>query len=219
MTSLRLGIDEAGRGCVLGPMVFGACVIEEQDIGLLRSMGTKDSKRLSAKRRQSLRVELESTVVAWRTVAITAEVIDQRSINEIGKDTIVDLVCELKPDVVVIDAPVPPRGIPAYQNEIEHRLVERGMDSVQIIAENKADDTYPCCAAASIFAKTSRDERLGELAEEIGVDLGSGYPGDPRTIAFLKESWQRDQKFPAWVRTKWETVQRIVAESAQGRLF
>ena len=212
MTSLRLGIDEAGRGCVLGPMVFGACVIEEQDVDLLRSMGTKDSKRLSAKRRRSLRVELEATVIAWRTVAITAEVIDQRSLNDIGKDTIIDLVCELRPDVVVVDAPVPPRGIPAYQGELERRLRERGMHSVQVIA-------YPCCAAASIFAKTTRDERLVELAEQIGIDLGSGYPGDPRTIAFLKDSWQRDQNFPAWVRTKWETVQRIMAESAQGRLF
>lgn len=219
MTSLRLGIDEAGRGCVLGPMIFGACVIEETDVKRLRAMGTKDSKRLSAKRRRSLRVDLEATVVAWRTVAITAKVIDQRSLNDIGKDTIIDLVCELRPDVVVVDAPVPPRGIPGYKRDLERRLTERGMNSVQVIAENKADDTYPCCSAASIFAKTTRDARLAELAEQIGFDLGSGYPGDPRTIAFLKESWRRDQKFPVWVRTKWETVQRIMAESAQGRLF
>ncbi len=219
MTSLRLGIDEAGRGCVLGPMVFGACVIKEQDIERLRAIGTRDSKRLSAKRRQTLRAELEDIVVAWRTVDISARTIDQKSINDIGKDAIVDLVTELRPDVVVVDAPVPPRGIPAYRTQIERMLHERGAGSVRIIAENKADDTYPCCAAASIFAKTTRDERLAALAADSGFDLGSGYPGDPRTIAFLEQSWRREHGFPPWVRTKWETVRRIMAESAQGRLF
>ena len=200
-------------------MVFGACVIEEQDIETLRSMGTRDSKRLSAKRRRTLRAQLEECVVAWRTIEISARAIDQRSINDLGKDAIVDLVTELKPDVVVVDAPVPPRGIPAYRGELERMLALRGVNSVQIIAENKADDTYACCAAASIFAKTTRDQILADICTATGFNLGSGYPSDPRTVAFLQQSWQQDRAFPPWVRTKWETVRRIVAESAQGRLF
>ena len=138
-------------------MVFGACVIEEQDRDHLRALGTRDSKRLSPKRRKNLRNELERCVVAWRTLNITAEIIDRKSINEIGKDAIVELVLDLKPDVVVVDAPVPPRGLPEYRAELERRFTRHNLDSVQIIAENKADDTYPCCAAASIFAKTTRD--------------------------------------------------------------
>jgi len=200
-------------------MVFGACLIREEDVDRLRAMGTRDSKRLSAKKRQSLRAELQDSVVAWRTVEISARTIDQKSINNLGKEAIVDLVVELKPDVVIVDAPVPPRGIPTYRNQLEQMLEQRSADPVEIIAENKADDTYPCCAAASIFAKTTRDERLRCLAAESGYDLGSGYPGDPRTVAFLEQSWREEQGFPPWVRTKWETVRRIVAESAQGRLF
>ncbi len=219
MTSLRLGIDEAGRGCVLGPMVFGACLVRADDEAHLRTMGARDSKRLSPKRRQALRSQLEDTVLAWRTVTVTAEAIDSKSLNELGKIAIVDLVVELRPDVVVVDAPVPPRGIPAYARDLQARLAARGAGEVQIVAENKADDNHPCCSAASIFAKTTRDLAIAQLSESSGTDLGSGYPGDPRTRAFLEQTWQKEQSFPPWVRTKWETVRRIVAASSQGRLF
>ncbi len=219
MTSLRLGIDEAGRGCVLGPMVFGACLVREEDEQHLRELGTRDSKRLSSKKRRALRLVLEETVLEWRTVSVTATAIDNRSINELGKEAIVDLVVALQPDVVVVDAPVPPRGIPAYAHDLHERLARRGAAAVRIVAENKADDNHPCCSAASIFAKTTRDLELQALAEQSGSDLGSGYPGDPRTVAFLQQTWQEQQRFPPWVRTKWETVRRIVAESSQGRLF
>jgi len=219
MTCLRLGIDEAGRGCVLGPMIFGACLVREEDEAHLRAIGTRDSKRLSAKRRESLRRELEGLVVEWRTIAIGAEAIDSESLNELGKRAIVELVVELRPDVVVVDAPVPPRGIPAYAQDLHQRLVAHGAGHVKIVAENKADDNHPCCSAASIFAKTTRDLEISALSAQSGRNLGSGYPSDPRTRAFLEQTWQENQSFPPWVRTKWETVQRIVANSAQGRLF
>ncbi len=219
MNLLRLGIDEAGRGCVLGPMVFAACLVREDDEQQLRDLGARDSKRLSRKRRESLRSELEQRVLQWRTVEIGAQAIDNESLNELGKRAVVDLVVELQPDIVVVDAPVPPRGIPAYSHDLAERLAARGAAGVQIIAQNKADDIHPCCSAASIFAKTTRDERIDALSEQNGVDLGSGYPGDPRTRAFLEQTWQTRGSFPPWVRTKWETVQRIVAQSSQGRLF
>jgi ribonuclease HII len=219
MTCLRLGIDEAGRGCVLGPMIFGACLVRKEDEEHLRAIGTRDSKRLSPKRRETLRSELEGLVMEWRTIAIGAEAIDSQSLNELGKEAIVQLVVELRPDVVVVDAPVPPRGIPAYSRDLHERLSARGAGHVRIVAENKADDNHPCCSAASIFAKTTRDLALAELSAQSGRNLGSGYPSDPRTRAFLEQTWEENQNFPPWVRTKWETVRRIVAKSSQGRLF
>jgi len=204
---------------VLGPMVFGACLVREDDEERLRTLGTRDSKRLTRKKRRELRVMLEQTVLDWRTISVSATEIDARSLNELGKDAIVELVVELQPEVVVVDAPVPPRGIPAYARDLHERLAVRGAGAVRIVAENKADDTHPCCSAASIFAKTTRDLELQLLAEQSGSELGSGYPGDPRTVAFLRRTWQEQQRFPPWVRTKWETVRRIVAESSQGRLF
>ena len=204
---------------MLGPMVFGACLVEASDEPALLDLGARDSKKISRIRRGKLRIVLEDFVAAWRTLSFSPEEIDNNSLNELGKIAVVRLALELKPDVLVVDAPVPPRGIPAYRAELSRRLGEGGVGSVRVIAENGADDRYPCCSAASIFAKTTRDQILSELEEKAGESLGSGYPGDQKTIAYLQRVWDRDGHFPPFVRTKWETVRRIVAKPAQGSLF
>jgi ribonuclease HII len=215
----RLGIDEAGRGCVLGPMVFGACLVEEADEPSLRKMGARDSKKLSAKKRDALRGKLDAAAEAWRVVEVEPEVLDAESLGEITKRVIVELAVELRPDVLVLDAPVPPAQIPRYRVDLLERLRLAGVEGVQIIAENGADDTYPCCSAASIFAKTTRDARLAGIQEEVGSPIGSGYPSDPKTRAYLKHVWQTEGAWPPWVRTKWDTIRRVVAECAQPSLF
>lgn len=214
----RLGIDEAGRGCVLGPLVFGAFLVEESREPELRALGVKDSKRLSKAKRASLRGTLAEVGLAWSVLEIPPVTLDGESLGTLGKQAIVDLIARHQPTVVVLDAPVPPRGIPKFVEDLEARLAVRGL-TVEIIAENKADDTYPCCSAASVYAKTTRDARLKELQDEAGVPLGSGYPSDPVTQAWLRSVYSDTGAFPHFVRTKWETVRRLVGEGAQGRLF
>ena len=215
----RLGIDEAGRGCVLGPMVFGAFLVLEEDEPTLRAMGARDSKKVSAKKRQALRPKLEEAAQAWRVVEIQPAVLDGESLGEITKRVIVDLAIELRPDVLVLDAPVPPAQIPGYRTDLLRRLAARGLRGIEIIAENGADDTYPCCSAASILAKTTRDASLAAIQDVAGTPLGSGYPSDPKTRAYLKKVWLEQGSWPAWVRTKWDTIRRVVAECEQPRLF
>lgn len=214
----RLGIDEAGRGCVLGPLVFGALLVDEAREPELRALGARDSKRLSRKRRLALREPLAEVALGWGVLEIQPEEIDRRSLGLLGKEAIVSLVERFRPDVVVLDAPVPPRGIRAFRDDVAARLLARGL-TVEIVAENKADDTYPCCSAASIFAKTLRDERLAELEGRAGAPIGSGYPSDPVTRAWLEQVHRDTGGFPDFVRTKWETVRRLVGEGGQGRLF
>jgi len=215
----RLGIDEAGRGCVLGPLVFGACLVEESVEPRLKDLGVRDSKKLTRAQRDELREQIPPLVAAWTTVAVEPERIDSQSLGIIGKEVIVELALEYRPDVLVLDAPVPPNGIPNYKADIRGRLRDAGLFGIEIIAENGADDTYMCCAAASIFAKTTRDGRLAGIEQDVGEELGSGYPGDPKTKAYLAKVWEQERSWPPFVRTKWDTVRRIVAESAQGRLF
>ena len=214
----RLGIDEAGRGCVLGPMVFGALLVEEAKEPELRRLGAKDSKRLSKKRREALREPLAAASLGWGVVEIPATDIDGESMGVLGKEAIVALVERFRPTVVVLDAPVPPRGIPGFVADLERRFSERGL-AVEIVAENRADDTHPCCSAASVFAKTARDRRLAELEALAGVPLGSGYPSDPVTQRWLADVYAATGDFPDFVRTKWETVRRLVGDDGQGRLF
>jgi len=206
---------------VLGPMVFGAYLSTDSGEDALRGIGVRDSKKLSAKKRSVLREVLPGLAEDFRIVPVPPSELDARSLNEIGKDVIVRLAVALQPDVLILDAPVPPRGIPAYRRQILERLEEAGFDtsSLELIAENGADDTYPCCAAASILAKTHRDALLQQLEEAQGRPIGSGYPSDPKTVSFLKDLWARDGAWPPFVRTKWQTARRIVAESTQGRLF
>lgn len=216
----RLGIDEAGRGCVLGPMVYAGCLVELDDEPSLRAAGVRDSKKVPKKKRIELRPLVETTSVAFEIVPLEAKVLDATSLNELGKRVLVDLTVRLAPDILVFDAPVPPRQIPGYVKDLRARLEARGVSpELPIIAENGADDTYPCCAAASILAKTERDAILASLEAEAGEPIGSGYPGDPVTRAWLKRSYSPEAGFPHFVRTKWETAKRVVAESAQGSLF
>ena len=216
----RLGIDEAGRGCVLGPMVYAGCLVELDDEPSLTAAGVRDSKKVPKKKREELRGLVESTAQDFTIVPLAPRELDATSLNELGKRVLVDLTVALKPDILVFDAPVPPKQIPGYIKDLRARLEARGVSpDLPIIGENGADDTYPCCAAASILAKTERDAILAQLQEEAGEPIGSGYPGDPVTTAWLKRSYDPEVGFPHFVRTKWETAKRIVAESAQGSLF
>jgi len=200
-------------------MVFGACLVDESREMELRALGARDSKKLTPARRVALRSVLEDEVLAWRTMAFPPSDMETTSLNELGKRAAISLCLELQPDVLVIDAPVAPAGIPAYVAELRRRLDEGGATEVEIVAENGADDTHPCCSAASIFAKTTRDTTLAALQEEAGEALGSGYPGDAKTVDFLRRTWARDRQFPAFVRTRWGTVRNIVAADRQGHLF
>ncbi len=215
----RLGIDEAGRGCVLGPMVFGACLVQDTVEPTLKELGVRDSKKLTKEQRETLRGSIPEHVIRWETVAIEPPALDAESLGLIGKRVIIDLAVRFRPDVLVLDAPVPPKQIPRYRDELYERLEAAGVMGIEIVAENGADDTYMCCAAASIFAKTTRDARLRGIEDEVGIALGSGYPGDPKTTDFLRGHWTRERSWPSFVRTKWDTCRRIVAETAQGQLF
>ena len=229
MTTL-LGIDEAGRGCVLGPMVFGAFLTTVGGEEELRALGVRDSKKLSKKKRAALAERFVAAAAEGAeaanfgkhtTLSISPAELDARSLGEIGKEAIVRLALEFRPDVLILDAPVPPRGLPRYRSEMLERLAAAGLDirGLQLIAENGADDRYPCCAAASILAKTTRDAALLSIEVEAGRPIGSGYPSDPKTIAFLRETWAARGAWPPSVRTKWETARRIVAQTTQARLF
>ena len=201
-------------------MVFAGCLVEFGDEPSLRAAGVRDSKKVSRKKRDALRPLVERTAQEFRIVPLPPDVLDATSLNELGKRVLVDLTVLLRPDILVFDAPVPPKQIPAYVLDIRARLEARGVSAeLPIIAENGADDTYPCCSAASILAKTERDAILAGLEVEAGEPLGSGYPGDPITTAWLQRSYDPDRGFPHFVRTKWETARRIVAASAQGSLF
>jgi len=204
-----LGLDEAGRGSVLGPLVVGAYLHETDDLDrawtTLRAAGADDSKALTARRRDAAREALAALGTGAVRV-ITPAQIDAGNLNELEEHAFLELVAALRPDAVWLDAPVHPRGIPA----VRARLIARSGVRDWVI-EPKADATWPVVGAASIWAKTTRDAAIAAL----GPGVGSGYPSDPVTRAWLLARIRENAPLPACVRSRWETVESL----RQGSLF
>ena len=206
-----LGIDEAGRGCVLGPLVVAGYLVEGAREASLWEAGAADSKTLSPARRGEVRLALEALGHA-AVRPIDARAIDDGNLNRLEEDAIVDLVLETRPDRVVVDALGHPASLPATIVRLRER-VEPTVHAEWVV-EPKADAHHAPVAAASIFAKTTRDAALALLREEWGL-LGSGYPGDPVTRSWLTTWARRGEPWPSFVRTRWGTIERI----AQQELF
>ena len=201
-----LGIDEAGRGPVIGPLVVGGIVIPDEKLQILERMGIKDSKKLSPTRRKVLSRKLEN-MFEYETVEISAQDIDNLrakdvNLNEIEKIAMLKIISKLDADCIIIDSvDVKPKRL---ENEIKAIKPD-----TNIIAEHKADDKYLQVAAASIIAKYKRDliiEKIKKEYRHIG-EVGSGYPSDPKTRKFL-ENFSYDE-MPEIVRKSWKTVENI----------
>ncbi|MGQ9787848.1 MAG: ribonuclease HII [Candidatus Hadarchaeaceae archaeon] len=212
-----MGADEAGRGPVLGNMVLCGALFEHQDLEGLRAMGVKDSKQLSPGRREFLAKVIAEKARALEIVEIAPREIDvyrlvrKVNLNELEAQTFAGMINRLRPELVYLDSPDPNPGL------FERRVRKYLTFFPRIVAENFADQKYVAVAAASIVAKVRRDRCLAGLRRRYG-DLGSGYPADPVTIAFLKNWVRQHGSLPDFARRSWETARRIEEEWRRVRL-
>lgn len=214
---LILGLDEAGRGSVLGPLVVGAFLwraavdAELRDLSAqapLRAVGADDSKAMSHKRRVAVRSVLEP-IGQGIVRQVTARQIDAANINDLEEAAFISLVLQTRPDRLYLDAPVHPRGIPALQRRLARAIAAAGVAVPEMVVEPKADSTWPVVGAASIFAKVARDAAMARLSEEHGAALGSGYPSDPKSRRWISGFLARGEALPACVRTRWGTIEKL----------
>lgn len=206
---LVLGLDEAGRGAVLGPLVVGAFLLNDADLERLRATGVTDSKLLSASRREAL-LEPLAAIGRWAIEAIQPAQIDEGNLNTLEEDAFVRLILSLRPDRVIIDAPCNPRGIPAFCK----RLLSRLDYTPGLLVEPKADLNHHPCGAASVFAKVHRDQALRALGA--AERIGSGYPSDPVTRAWIQGFLSRGEALPDSVRRRWGTIGALQQQSLFG---
>ena len=216
---LVLGIDEAGRGPVVGSMMIAGVLADEDKLEELKSMGCKDSKMLSPSQREQIGKKIEITAKEIRLVEITANQIDSMrrvmSLNEIEARKIAELIekFENKPDKVIIDCPdpEPSRFLARLRKYLD-------VKDYQFVIEHKADVNYPIVSAASIMAKLARDMHVKELGEKYGLKLGTGYSHDEEAIKAIENFLEKDGKLPPFVRKSWETSKRIVEKKEQKKL-
>ena len=204
--NIEVGIDEAGRGCVLGSLFVGACCCLDTQLESVVQTGATDSKKLSAKKRVKILEQLEN-LVQTRYISISPQEIDNGNINTLEEEAFAKHIIHYQPDRVYIDAPVHPRGIPSFINRLKERLHKANISIPELIVEPKADLNYPIVGAASIVAKVYRDKSIEALGS-----VGSGYPSDPKTRNWIKGFFLRDEPLPASVRTRWGTIASIKAE-------
>lgn len=219
---LVAGVDDAGRGAAIGPLVIAGVLVDESDLPELISLGVRDSKLLSAHRREVLAPEIRRVVREFSVVKLSPRQIDDvvlngrklRKLNWLEAQTMAKVIETLKPDKAYVDA----------SDVLEERFKTHILDclpfKIPLVSEHKADRTYPVVSAASIIAKVERDTEIAEIARVHG-DFGSGYPSDQRTVNFLRRCLAKTGEYPDFVRKSWSPVKRVKSEeeSRQARLM
>jgi len=209
---MQVGADEAGKGPVLGPMVAAAVRAPPDAI----PDGVDDSKRLSSARRDELAARLRSAAAVDVGVAVVPPAriddpeTDMNSVTVAAQAEAIAAVAA-EGDAVTVDAG-------DVDAERFGRRVGSGVDAaVTIQSEHRADETHAHVAAASIVAKVERDARIEALADAYG-DVGSGYPSDERTRAFLAEYVRENGSLPDCARASWSTCDDVLAAAEQSSL-
>ncbi len=197
------GIDDAGRGPVLGPMVLAGVLIDEKDEHKLKDIGARDSKTLTPKRREELAKKIKKIVKSYHIVIIHASEIDHKlahgiNLNDIEALKAAEIIDKLNPGKVILDCPS--NNKKAWKNKVYEHIKNK---NIILICEHKAE-RFPPVGAASILAKVTRDEEVAKIQKIIPFDIGSGYSSDPRTQKFMKEHLNEYEEL---FRKSWSTYQ------------
>ncbi len=213
LTQRIAGIDEAGRGPVIGPLVIAGIVIEPSQEDALIEWGVRDSKQLTPRRRETLEQRIQQLAGQVEILEISAKEIDtqrqqRRSLNILEGQWMAQVLNRLNWDIAYVDAS--DVNAERYGRQISAQLKTKN----KVVSEHKADSAYPVVAAASVLAKVRRDMRIRELHRKYG-DFGSGYPNDPKTRKFLRDWIRTHNTFPDIVRKTWQTARDISAAYRQ----
>lgn len=206
---LVAGIDEAGRGSLVGPLVIACLIINNNNIKYLEEIGVKDSKMLSRKKRLELYKEIKKIADKVIIKKLTPKVIDARTnLNRLELYTIANILKDVRIDEIYIDS------FYRKPKKLEDTLANMLCYKTRIYAEHKADANNLVVGAASIIAKVNRDKEIDKL--RVYGNIGSGYPSDEVTIKFVEEWIKKNKHYPEFVRKSWKTIKRI--DTLQSRL-
>jgi ribonuclease HII len=213
------GVDDAGRGPVIGPLVIAGVKIEEMKIDELRKLGVKDSKMLLASTRTRLSKEIPGIVEDYHIIELAATELDKivnrapkfQRLNLLEAKAMAQVIKKLNPDVAYVDSS------DTRPERFKNNILDCLSFTPRIVSEHKADINYAVVSAASIMAKVHRDERIDDLKREYG-EIGSGYAHDPATVRFLRSYYTEHGDFPSIVRRSWKTLRNIVADLSQTSL-
>lgn len=219
---LKLGIDDAGRGPVIGPMVLAGCLINEEAEKEFRKLGVKDSKQLTDKRREFLAEIIREKAETFEVIIIHPEEIDGKNAEGVKLNEVEAFACarivnkinqgfgEIK---VIIDCPSV--NISKWTDFVKTKI--ENLSNLDISCEHKADRNHIAVSAASILAKSTREKEMSKLREKYGEFIGSGYCSDPLTAKFLADNL-RKYNHDGIFRKSWATWKTAVGKHEQKKL-
>lgn len=202
---LVCGVDDAGRGSLLGPLVIAGVSIQRSKIRKLSSMGVKDSKKLSPATREQLYKKIIDFVDEYYVAKISPKIIDKNvkyhNLNLLEAKYMARVISKLQPNISYVDScDVKPARF--------GKEISKLSQNSKVRSYHHADSRFVVVSAASIIAKVNRDRAIAKLRKK--YDLGSGYPSDSKTTNFVKNYISQNNDIPNFVRVSWKPVQKII---------
>lgn len=203
------GIDEAGRGSLLGPIIVAGVCVTKKSISEMVEKGIKDSKLLSPKKRQVLFGHVINLAESICVCRINIKDIDfhvlRNNLNLLEAEAMAITIRNMKSDKTYVDScDVNPSR---YQRTIKSFLKQ---NNTKLISMHHADRLNIVVSGASIIAKVIRDSEISKIRLKYG-DVGSGYPSDKKTIKFVKEWFRQKNEIPPFARKSWKPAKMIVS--------
>jgi len=220
---LKIGVDDAGRGPVIGPMILtGVLVNKEQEIEL-KKIGVRDSKQLTPRRMEFLAEKIKKIIESSETVIISSETIDKSQeegikLNEVEAIACAKIINKLNKEEekikIVLDCPS--TSLVKWKDYLITKIKE--LSNLEISCEHKADQNHVSVSAASILAKSQREREMDKLKKKYGEEIGSGYTSDPLTQRFLQKYADKYSKDGIFRKT-WITWKKASKNLGQKKLF
>ena len=199
------GVDDAGRGSMIGPMVIAGISIEKKNIPKLRKLGVRDSKKLSPKKRELLYKQIIKLVDDYHVIRIPPRTIDkyvfEHNLNHLEAKKMAEVISNLNPDISYVDSC--DVNAARFGREISDLSKKSKVKSYHY-----ADSRFVVVSAASIIAKVSRDRSIMRLNKT--TNLGSGYPSDKKSVNYVKKIVSSKKSLPTSIRKSWKPVQKIL---------
>ena len=202
------GVDDAGRGSMIGPMVIAGISIEKKNIPKLRKLGVRDSKKLSPKKRELLYKEIINIVDDYHVIRIPPKTIDkyvfEHNLNHLEAKKMAAVITHLKSEISYVDS------CDVNATRFGREISDLSNKS-KVRSYHYADSRFVVVSAASIIAKVSRDRSIARLNRN--YQFGSGYPSDKKSVNLVKKLVSAKKPLPSSVRKSWKPVQKILGLS------
>lgn len=204
---LVCGVDEAGRGSMIGPLIVAGVSMKQSKLKILSQLGVRDSKKLTPLAREKLYKQITKLADDYAVSKLSPKQVDsfvaKHQLNFLEASHMAKIIKKLKPSTSYVDA----CDVNAARFGVEiSSLAKTG----KVKSYHHADSTFVIVSAASIIAKVTRDRAIARLNKE--YDLGSGYPSDSKTVEFVRDWFSKYGQVPEFVRKSWSPVKLLMRQ-------